>query len=394
MNPPNKIINTKKQLKKIASDKLPSNNYVTTSTANIPFASSTEMPIFINTSITPTTETTTKDILNIPKEQKKIAIKTAKASKIIAKNIAKVESVSQQKSDEIQAKIAKEIKPEIIKKLDIKNTDYHKLPKSQLREIFRHHAYPYNEKMTEKDYQTLVLPLHIELVKMQKWVKSTGQKIIIIFEGRDAAGKGGTIKRFLQHLNPRGARVVALEKPSEIEKGQWFFQRYIAQLPTAGEIVFFDRSWYNRAGVEHVMGFCTAQDYLEFMRQTPELERMLVRSGCYLIKLWFSVSRAEQRKRFISRSDDLLKQWKLSPIDQVAIEKWDEYTKAKEAMFFHTDTADAGWTVIKSDDKKRARLNAILHVLNTIPYSHKNPTVVHQTDPLIVGPALLVYDEK
>lgn len=271
--------------------------------------------------------------------------------------------------------------------------DTSNLSKEQRREIFRNHAFPYDKRMSESDYQELAVPLHIELLKMQKWVKNTGQRMVIIFEGRDAAGKGGTIKRFLQHLNPRGAKVVALEKPTERERGQWYFQRYIQHLPTAGEIVLFDRSWYNRAGVEQVMNFCTNQEYLEFLRQVPELERMLTRSGIYLFKLWFSVSREEQRRRFVARSDDPLKQWKLSPIDQVALEKWDGYTKAKEAMFFHTDTADAAWTVIKSDDKKLARLNAMLHVLNTLPYANKDVQVVHAPDPLIVGPASLVYED-
>lgn len=283
------------------------------------------------------------------------------------------------------------IKEGVKEKLETFNTD--KLSKEQLREIFRNHSFPYDKRMSERDYQKLAVPLHIELLKMQKWVKNTGQRVIVIFEGRDAAGKGGTIKRFLQHLNPRGAKVVALEKPTERERGQWYFQRYIQHLPTAGEIVFFDRSWYNRAGVEYVMNFCSNQEYLEFLRQAPELERMLVRSGIYLFKLWFSVSREEQRRRFLARSTDPLKQWKLSPIDQVALEKWDGYTKAKEAMFFHTDTADAAWTVIKSDDKKLARLNAMLHILNTLPYNNKENMVVHDPDPLIVGPASLVYGD-
>lgn len=329
------------------------------------------------------------------KEQKKLENVTAKAQEIVSKNYAKVEKASHTIEPALHEKI--ELKDVDVKKtikLNLKKEDFAKLSKSQIREIFRHHAYPYNEKMSEKDYQTLAVPLHIELVKMQKWVKSTGQKIVVIFEGRDAAGKGGTIKRFLQHLNPRGARVVALDKPSETERGQWYFQRYVAQLPTAGEIVFFDRSWYNRAGVEYVMNFCSSQEYLEFLRQVPELERMLVRSNIFLIKLWFSVSRQEQRERFISRSDDPLKQWKLSTIDQVSLEKWDEYTKAKETMFFHTDTADASWTVIKSDDKKRARINAILHLLNNLPYPNKDQNVVHPTDPLLVGPASLVYEDN
>jgi polyphosphate kinase 2 len=204
-------------------------------------------------------------------------------------------------------------------------------------------------------------------------------------EGRDAAGKGGTIKRFMEHLNPRGARVVALEKPSERERGQWYFQRYIEQLPTAGEITFFDRSWYNRAGVERVMGFCTPMECLEFMRQCPELERMLVNSGTRLYKYWFSVTQEEQERRFNARKTDPLKQWKLSPIDIKSLGKWTEYSEAKEAMFFYTDTADAPWTVIKSSDKKRARINCMLHFLDSLPYPNKNRHVVRPPDPLIVG---------
>jgi len=203
-------------------------------------------------------------------------------------------------------------------------------------------------------------------------VKETGQRVVILFEGRDAAGKGGTIKRFMEHLNPRGAHVVALEKPSDVERGQWYFQRYIEHLPTRGEIVLFDRSWYNRAGVERVMGFCTDDEYLEFMRQAPEFERNLTRSGLHLIKFWFSVSRKEQRRRFKERKSHPLKQWKLSPVDLASLDKWEEYTRAKEAMFFYTDTADAPWTVIKSDCKKRARLNAMRYVLHKLPYANKD----------------------
>jgi polyphosphate kinase 2 len=227
--------------------------------------------------------------------------------------------------------------------------------------------------------------LQVELLKLQNWVKETGERIIVLFEGRDAAGKGGTIKRFMEHLNPRGARVVALEKPNERERTQWYFQRYIENLPAGGEIVFFDRSWYNRAGVERVMGFCTPNDYLEFMRQCPDLERMLVRSGIRLFKFWFSVTREEQLRRFQSRENDPLKQWKLSPIDKASLDKWDDYTEAKEAMFFYTDTADAPWTIIKSDDKKRARLNCMQYFLSSIPYPNKNKRVVTGPDPLIVG---------
>ena len=248
-------------------------------------------------------------------------------------------------------------------------------------------GYPYRVRLRRKEYEAEKKRLQIELLKVQSWVKESGQRIVMLFEGRDAAGKGGTIKRFTEHLNPRGARVVALEKPSERERGQWYFQRYIEHLPTYGEIVLFDRSWYNRAGVERVMGFCTPAEYLEFLREAPEFERMLVRSGVRLYKFWFSVSREEQLRRFNSRRNDPLKHWKLSPIDVQSLGKWDDYTDAKEAMFFHTDTADSPWLVIKSDDKKRARLNCMRHVLSTLPYPGKDPKVAYPADPLIVGSA-------
>ncbi len=244
--------------------------------------------------------------------------------------------------------------------------------------------YPYKEKMKRDEYEDIKYQLQIELLKMQNWVKETGQKIVILFEGRDAAGKGGTIKRFMEHLNPRGAHVVALEKPSESEQGQWYYQRYLKHLPSKGEIVLFDRSWYNRAGVERVMGFCSSSDYLEFMRQTPELERMFARSGIHLFKLWFSVTRKEQLRRFQSRELDPLKHWKLSPIDLASLARWDDYTEAKENMFFYTHTADAPWIVVKSDDKKRARINAIRHILHTLPYNNKDPKIAHEPDSLIV----------
>jgi polyphosphate kinase 2 len=215
-------------------------------------------------------------------------------------------------------------------------------------------------------------------------VKASGKKIVVLFEGRDAAGKGGAIKRFMEHLNPRGARVVALEKPTTAEQTQWYFQRYFKHLPSAGEVVLLDRSWYNRAGVERVMGFCDPNAYLEFMRQCPEIERMLVRSGILLYKYWFSVTQDEQRKRFESRKSDPLKQWKLSPVDQASIDKWDDYTEAKEAMFFYTDTADAPWTIIKSDDKKRARLNCMRHFLSTLNYDDKDFESVGEPDSFIV----------
>jgi len=254
-----------------------------------------------------------------------------------------------------------------------------------IRHAFETGEYPYHSKLRTTEYEQHLLELQTELLKLQAWVKETGERIIMIFEGRDAAGKGGTIKRFTEHLNPRGARVIALEKPNDREKTQWYFQRYISHLPAGGEIVFFDRSWYNRAGVERVMGFCTANDYLEFMRECPDIERMLVRSGIRLYKYWFSVTREEQARRFKARHTDPLKQWKLSPIDRASLDKWDDYTEAKEAMFFYTDTADAPWTIVKSDDKKRARLNCMRHFLSTIDYEGKNHSVVRAPDPLIVG---------
>jgi len=258
---------------------------------------------------------------------------------------------------------------------------------SNLRKEFEAGAYPYKEKMKRSDYERQKAQLQAELLKVQLWAQETGEKFVLIFEGRDAAGKGGTIKRFTEHLNPRQARVVALNKPTWEEKGQWFFQRYIEHLPTVGEMVFYDRSWYNRAGVERVMGFCEPWEYLEFMRQTPELERMLVRSGIRLFKYWFSVTQQEQRRRFESRETDPLKQWKLSPIDKQSLDKWDDYTEAKEAMFFYTDTADAPWTVVKSSDKKRARLNCMQHFLASLDYPGKNHEVVTGPDPLIVSTA-------
>ena len=254
-----------------------------------------------------------------------------------------------------------------------------------IRRFFESGEYPYKSKMPRAAYERRKAELQVELLKVQRWVKETGERVMILFEGRDAAGKGGTIKRFMEHLNPRGARVVALEKPTETESGQWYFQRYVRHFPTAGEIVLFDRSWYNRAGVERVMNFCTAQDYLEFMRQAPDLERMLVRSGIRLFKYWFSVTQDEQRRRFARRKQDPLKQWKLSPMDLASVERWADYTEAKEAMFFYTDTADAPWTVIKSDDKKRARLNCMAHFLDSLPYPDKSARVVRGPDNLIVG---------
>ena len=266
-------------------------------------------------------------------------------------------------------------------------------PDEELAANWRKGAYPYKNRLSRKSYEQQKYKLQVELLKLQAWVKENKQRVVIIFEGRDAAGKGGTIKRFMEHLNPRGARVVALEKPTDSEKGQWYFQRYVQNLPTAGEIVLFDRSWYNRAGVERVMGFCTDEEYREFMNQTPEFERMLVKSGIHLIKFWFSVSREEQKRRFKERENHPLKQWKLSPVDMASLDKWDEYTKAKEAMFFDTDTADAPWTVIKSDCKKRARLNAMRYVLNKLNYIGKNYDNIGAIDTLIAGRAHVVYEK-
>jgi polyphosphate kinase len=254
-------------------------------------------------------------------------------------------------------------------------------------------GYPYQDRMDRPDYERDKRLLQIELLKLQNWIKASGERLVVLFEGRDAAGKGGTIKRFMEHLNPRGARVVALEKPSERESTQWYFQRYIAHLPAAGEMVLFDRSWYNRAGVERVMGYCTRSEYLEFMRQAPELERMLVRSGIHLVKFWFSVSRREQQTRFVIRQVDPVRQWKLSPTDLASLDRWDDYTDAKEAMFFYTDTADAPWTVIKSNDKKRARLQAMRYLLTRFEYEKKDHEVVGGPDPLLVGRASQLFED-
>jgi polyphosphate kinase len=268
-------------------------------------------------------------------------------------------------------------------------------PAGRLVQTWRE-GYPYGDRMERREYELEKRRLQIELLKLQGWVKDTGQKVVLVFEGRDAAGKGGTIKRFTEHLNPRGARVVALDKPSERERTQWYFQRYVQHLPAAGEIVMFDRSWYNRAGVERVMDYCTPAEYEEFMRQAPEFERMLIRSDVHLVKLWFSVSRGEQRTRFIVRQIDPVRQWKLSPTDLASLDRWHAYTAAKEAMFAHTDTEHAPWTVIKSNDKKRARLEAMRHVLSRLDYTGRVEDVVGHPDPLIVvsGAGVLDDDEE
>jgi polyphosphate kinase len=244
--------------------------------------------------------------------------------------------------------------------------------------------YPYEERIDRHEYDEQKYLLQVELLKFQNWTTETGGRHVILFEGRDAAGKGGTIKRFMEHLNPRYARVVALNKPTEREAHQWYFQRYVQHLPTAGETVLFDRSWYNRAVVEHVMGFCTPEEYEYYMRRVPMFEQMLVEAGVHLTKFWFSVTRSEQRTRFIIRQVDPVRQWKLSPIDLQSLDKWDAYTEAKEQMFRRTDTDVAPWTTIKSNDKKRARLNAMRHFLAQFDYPDKNLDVVAAPDPLLV----------
>ncbi len=248
-------------------------------------------------------------------------------------------------------------------------------------------GYPYDTRLSREVYEMDKRLLQIELLKLQNWVKDTGRRIVLLFEGRDAAGKGGTIKRFTEHLNPRGARVVALEKPTEREQSQWYFQRYVYHLPAAGEMVLFDRSWYTRAGVERVMGFCSEAQYAEFLRQAPAFEKMLVNDGIDVVKFWFSVSRAEQFTRFTIRQVDPVRQWKLSPMDLASLDKWDAYTAAKEAMFRKTDTRHSPWTVVKSNDKKRARLEAMRHVLARFDYPGKDHDVVGTPDRLIVGRA-------
>jgi polyphosphate kinase 2 len=248
-------------------------------------------------------------------------------------------------------------------------------------------GYPYSERIDREQYEHEKRLLQIELLKLQNWVKVTGRRQVMLFEGRDAAGKGSTIKRFTEHLNPRGCTVVALEKPTDYEERQWYFQRYVSHLPARGEMTLFDRSWYNRSGVEHVMGFCTSEQYERFLRQAPAFENLLMDDGFSLTKFWFSVSPAEQRTRFLIRQLDPVRQWKLSPMDLASLDKWDSYTAAKETMFRHTDTDRAPWTVVKSNDKKRARLEAMRHVLAAADYDDKDTEIVGQPDPLIVGHA-------
>ncbi len=264
-------------------------------------------------------------------------------------------------------------------------------------EVIRHYfssgQYPYAQRYGIRDYYREKLALQIEMVKLQNWIKDSGRKVVLVFEGRDAAGKGSTIKRLMENLNPRGARVVALEKPTDVERGQWYFQRYTDHLPSAGEMVFFDRSWYNRAGVERVMGFCTEEEYGEFTRQAPVFEKMLVGSGIDLIKIYLSVSREEQARRFHERESNPLKQWKLSPVDREAQRRWDAYTSAKEATFRLTDSVEAPWIIVKAEDKLRARLNTMRLVLDRFDYAGKDSDAAQPPDPLIVAPARLVFGE-
>ncbi|MBO0864449.1 MAG: polyphosphate kinase 2 [Mycobacterium sp.] len=249
-------------------------------------------------------------------------------------------------------------------------------------------GYPYDERMPRDEYERVKRRLQIELLKLQRHSKRTGARHLVLFEGRDAAGKGGTIQRFMEHLDPRSARVVALNKPTEGEQTQWYFQRYISHLPAGGEIVLFDRSWYNRAVVEKVMGFCTRDQHAEFLEQAPLLEQMLINDGISLTKLWFSISPAEQRTRFAIRLVDPVRQWKFSEMDIESVDRWDDYTTAKEEMFNATDTDIAPWIVVKSNDKKRARINAMRYLLAKADYDEKDDEVVAEPDPLIVGRAL------
>jgi len=245
--------------------------------------------------------------------------------------------------------------------------------------------YPYDKRLKKKPYKSDLLALQTELVKLQRWARATGARVAILFEGRDAAGKGGTIGRFREHLNPRGARLVALPKPSDTEVTQWYFQRYVDHLPAGGEIVFYDRSWYNRGVIEHVFGFCTPEERAYFFNQAPDFERMLVSEGIHLFKFWLNVGRAEQLRRFLARESDPLKQWKLSSIDVEGVVRWDDYSAAIAETLELTHSDRAPWTVVRSDDKRRARLAAIRHVLAALPYAEKDPEAVGTPDPVILG---------
>lgn len=259
-----------------------------------------------------------------------------------------------------------------------------KLPKAIDEAAFGSGEYPHRKKMNEDEFEKELLGLQIELVKLHNWIRDSGERLVIVFEGRDGAGKGGAIQRFTEHLNPRVARIVALSKPTDVEKGQWYFQRYISEMPTKGEIVLFDRSWYNRAGVERVMGFCTEEETRRFLNEAPEVEKMLVKNGVRLIKFFFSVGREMQLKRLHKRYHDPLKRWKLSPIDFAAPEKWEEYSDAFDAMLDQSDTKHARWTIIKANDKMRTRLNSIRYVLWSVPYPGRDESRIGEIDHQIV----------
>ncbi len=272
------------------------------------------------------------------------------------------------------------------------------IPKKVLAKVNGSHSgeiisdtYPYPNKLSRKQYEQEKAELQVELLKLQNWVAETGERVVLVFEGRDAAGKGGTIKRFMEHLNPRGASLVALPAPSERERGQWYFQRYVQHLPSSGEMVFFDRSWYNRAVVEPVMGFCTTAETLRFLRDTVMFEEMLINEGLHLFKFWFSVSREEQLRRVMSRAQDGLKQWKVSNVDLRSLPLWDDYTEAKKAMFAATDTKASPWVVVKSDDKKRARLACMRYLLRSLDYEPEARSRVARPDPKLIGPAKSLY---
>ncbi len=258
------------------------------------------------------------------------------------------------------------------------------LPPAIEAAAMRSGGYPYDKKMKRKQYEEELEKLQIELLKLQSWAKDKGERIVIVFEGRDGAGKGGTIHRFTQHLNPRGARVVALTKPSDEEQGQWYFQRYLAELPTRGEITLFDRSWYNRAGVERVMGFATKEQVRQFLKETPAVEKMLVRDGIWLVKLFLSIGREMQMKRLHARHHDPLKRWKLSPIDFEAVARWKDYSQAIDEMIEQTSTEVAPWTIVRANDKFRARLNAIRLVLDRMPYAGKSKAAIGEIDRRVV----------
>ena len=294
--------------------------------------------------------------------------------------------------DETQSNISNDTKDKKKKNKKTKKEGQKKQAQDDIYTISRqldndlHQAEGKPSKLQKKFYEKELERLQVELVKMQYWIKHVGFRAIIIFEGRDAAGKGGTIKRITEPLNPRGCRVVALGTPSDLQKTQWYFQRYVEHFPSAGEIVLFDRSWYNRAGVEHVMGFCTNEQYKEFMNSCPEFERMLVRSGILLLKYWFSVSDIEQELRFQSRLSDPARRWKLSPMDLESRERWVEYSQAKDKMFAHTNIPEAPWFTVDADDKKRARLNCIRHILSKIPYEDMTPEAM-ELPPRKIPPA-------